>query len=206
MITVTAGNTGGVVQVIPSTFPRLTNISKAFEFYRFIQLRARILPAQLVSSIPIISLGYLPEITTETIGSVTATQVSELVPSVNYGSYSTVPSAWVTVPPSVLSRNTPTRWWKTDAATSDDVETTQGLLLVALSSAIGTNQNVWIEVKYLCEFAGAENFSLEPKLYQRAKDECDEKDADQVKNSYEILNSPTPYGGPSLPYPRGNRK
>jgi len=137
----------------PGLIGRTQNMAKAFEFFRFSKLRFRVHPGNTTSNSIV---AYNPDITSV---AVTYSQLLEQ-PYFAFDSLTcTIPSPWCNVPRSTLW-STPTRWWKTNAATSVDSEIIQGQLLVATSGA--TAAVTTVEIEYMCEFKGAQGSGLQP--------------------------------------------
>jgi len=142
----------------PGVTVRLINVAKAFEFYRFTKLRYRIM--EFGSAGDMVSVGYLPELSTIGSGVATFLAVSELYPGQTRPGFYTCQQAWTNVPKQVLFGKTPTRWWKTSAASSEDLEIVQGEFIGQQSSAAA--KSLWIEFEYTCQFAGTDTLNLEP--------------------------------------------
>lgn len=137
----------------PGLFGRTTNLGKAFEFFRYTSLRFRIQPGNTVNNAIV---AYNPDITSV---AVVYPNLLEQPFQAFDSAVSTVPTAWTEVPKSVLLA-APTRWWKTNAATSVDSEIIQAQLLVATSGAGAAVTNM--EIEYICEFKGAQGSALQP--------------------------------------------
>lgn len=154
-----------VYPLYPATFPRLGNIAKAFEFFRFVRLRFRLLPGSASSASvenAMFAAGWLPE---EAQGSIGVADVWELEPSCTLSvpgtagsgqafGVQTVPTNWATVSKARLFGNTPMRWYKTASASSEDAFVEQGQLLLASNAGSDTG-HPYLEVEYTAEFAGA---------------------------------------------------
>jgi len=158
----------------------MTNLQKAYEFYRFTRLTLDLIPAvRFETTLPSTSasglgvVAYYPEITTATTTSLSVTAVAQLSASrllalqiVNANTISSTvnSSQWVEgetkrvslrVPRSVLLA-TPTRWFRTGlATTAEDLEIDQGTLIFAVQDAAGANTVVqYAHLSYTCEFNG----------------------------------------------------
>jgi hypothetical protein len=147
---------------------RLTNVLKAYEFYRFTKLRFRLRPG--CTSTLVASLTGTADYCACWIAEVNSAgpsyaEASEQVPNVHFAPGvapvaattpiypQTMPSEWVSVPREILLGKQPVKWWKSNT-TSVDPLVTQGVLFVvsSYSSDVGA---VLLELDYTCEFAGA---------------------------------------------------
>jgi len=166
---VTLSSGAGAAGITPGMFPRAASVSASFEFYRFTKLRFRILATSRSSiSSPVdIVAGYLPEETGET-SSYGSTL--ELLPNTHFASNSTAGtfapmtchSDWAVVPRRVLCGNTPTRWFKTNAASTEDLFVQQGVVPIHSSSASDAGV-MYIEFRYELEFTGIEASQEQPR-------------------------------------------
>jgi len=158
----------------------MTNLQKAYEFYRFTRLHLDLLPAaRFETTLPATSasglgvVAYYPEITTATTTSLTVTAVAQLsasrllatqIVNANTVGATVNQDVWVVgeskrvalnVPRAILL-STPTRWFRTGlATTAEDLEIDQGTLIYACQDAAGANTVVqYAHVTYVCEFQG----------------------------------------------------
>jgi len=178
--TIANGNTSVAQAVSPALFSRLSNVQKAFEFYRFKKLSFSVPPwcrqettwAQNTSE-GTGALGYYPELTTSTTTSIQPMSVLSLDASlllagsvVNANTVGSTINACVLVPGDTCTRRltvprdilmgTTTRWFRTNATTSTEIaEITQGQLFFAVDDAAGANQ-VYLAThcSYTVEFCG----------------------------------------------------
>lgn len=169
---VASTNTSVAIGLLPGNFVRLSNIQKAFEFYRFTKLVLEVVPWVQENAGPVASsvaslgaLGFYPELTTATLTSISAASVLSLDASIILAGSSTnatggviqfvghTASRFLRVPKRILMA-TPVRWYRTQGtASSEDSEITQGLMIAALTTAAGASTVVMgVKVSYTCEF------------------------------------------------------
>jgi hypothetical protein len=148
----------GEISITASLSNRLAEVAAAFEFYRFKQLRYRILCDSLSTSALVdLVAGYFPEEPNTTL---TYEETTELTPCAHFASRpttsafapQTVPSEWKSVQKSILL-NTPVRWYRCDTASPEDGFIRQGSLLLA-SSNTSDSGNISIEFEYTVDFKG----------------------------------------------------
>ncbi len=149
--------------LVPDLFERTASASDSFKYFRFTKFKYRITPASRSNQTDNtdIAVGYA----TEALGSVpNHARCGELVPCAHFvprvsdanglHSFETTPSDWVSVPRALLLGETPTRWWRAnDASPTVPEDTIQGSLY-GLSANSGDSGAIFIEVQYVCEFAG----------------------------------------------------
>jgi len=178
-MTVANGNTSTAAGIQPG-YSRLSNIQKAFEFYRFTRLSFLVPPWSRFettwpenSQASAAALGYYPEETTATLTTVTPTALLGLDASIPLtGSVVDVNAIGgtvnndvlvtgdttqrrLTVPKRVLLGTT-TKWFRTNTTTSSEVaEITQGQLIFAVADSAGANTVVLnLHMSYTIEFCG----------------------------------------------------
>jgi hypothetical protein len=88
---VAASNSSVVIALSPATFTRTNSLQASFEFYRFVSLKAELLPATQVASTSLVgastsaaTLGYLPEELTATSTTITQASASQLEAHVSH--------------------------------------------------------------------------------------------------------------------------
>jgi len=164
------------VAVTPSgiSVSRLTNIVKAYEYYRFTRLRFRLCPG-CTSSVAF-SLSAPRDWVACFTGEVPATGIAysnalELTPVTHFSAamYSstivgpvypqTVPSDWAVVPRSQLMGKTPTRWWRTATGSTTDPDSVQGDITIFsdTTSDVGVFK---LEIDYDVEFSSPDSGGL----------------------------------------------
>jgi hypothetical protein len=154
LATLSGGVTFPVLQ--PQTFNRLTNISKAYEFFRFTKVSFRLLgPGTTNTNNYVVS--YLPE---ETTAATTFAKCLEQSYSSFCGALTTVPGNRAAIPRSVLLGTSP-KWYKTDGASTENDNLIQGTFLCASTNSADVSP-LYIELTYLCELTGAEFSTLQP--------------------------------------------
>jgi len=150
-------------------------VSGAFEFYRFRRLSFRILPRAApgvnyaATAVGDLILAYLPEESTVTpsFANLSEQTFAVVLPAATLNGVTvtaaptqTIPTAWMTVPSKVLNNQGP-KWYKTAGATTEDLETLQGQLILATTGSTDTD-NAIIEITYDVDFCGAEKSTLQP--------------------------------------------
>jgi hypothetical protein len=155
--TFSGSSTAQVINLNPSSFTRLVNISKAFEFYRFKEARFRLHP-QTGSDVLANTMlaAYLPDETTVV---PTFTQLSEQPRLAFSAAPATVPSAWIVIPRSVLLGG-PYKWYKTTGSSAEDYNITQGQFWIAPDST--ATSGVFIEIEAVVQFRGGQTAGLQP--------------------------------------------
>jgi len=211
------GNSSVINSLSPAAFARLTNVQKAFEFYRFTKVSLLVPPwgrwettTPNNSSAVGAALGFYPEETTATTTTITPTSVLALDASIplsgsvvnaNTGSSTLQPCLWIggdscarrlTIPKRILLETT-TKWFRTNGTTSSEVaEIVQGQLIFAVQDTAGAN-TVFLNthVSYEVEFCGNTDstaLTLDPS-WDEVRDADDEKRAPSVSSARETLTS-----------------
>jgi len=165
-ITIASGAESISLGLTPGLFLRPAQVSGAFEFFRFTKCSYALVPGFKSSTAICAAIGYIPDETTNAGTALNLQQVSELSSSQTLGYYEAT-RRWTEIPRSVLLGNTPTRWWKTDAASGEDVEVLQGTFFVSDGVSPAATRTFPVEVRYVMEFAGAETISFEPRPLPR---------------------------------------
>jgi len=186
-----AGNTSVGYQISSATFPKLSNVQKGYEFYRFTKFRVKVLPAARndVSSGPgqVLAVGWYPDqtataLTAATVSGVLSLSSTTLKATGVYGgpfAYETTPSSF-SVSKKVLSQS-PVKWFRTNVTVSgEDAELYHGTLLFAVNTAIGAAGAMIVncEVTFSCEFAGEVDATALTLFRPPSKQEQKDSDSD----------------------------
>jgi len=147
---------------------RLTNVVKAYEFYRFTKLRFRWRPGSTTSIA--FSLASPADFVASYVGEYpdafpTYTGLLEFAPNCHFApaDYSsaivqpvypqTVPSEWATVSRDILQA-APVKWYRTASGAATDPDSVQGMVVLASSQGTSDIGTYVLEFEYTIQFAG----------------------------------------------------
>jgi len=165
---------GSNVTLSPALAFRLTNIAKAFGYYRFVELRVK-----LHINASTYAAGYLAE---DASFLRIASEVMDCDPSVLVPNTETVPKTMV-VSQYKLVGGAPVKWWKTPSHSGGEEGKDQGTLCFG-GIASGTVTSVLVELIYTCEFS--EPFDADSFGINRSRTE----------EKWETCSNSTPNGAP----------
>jgi hypothetical protein len=161
------GPTSGTIALAPNLSTQLGNLAKAFQFYRFTRVDIELAPPDYPESSlndtgnAMAAIGFLSEETATTSTTITVAQVLELIKSrlvKPCQNNATVSSTGYTSPVMLrLSRKdlleTPVKWYKTQSASSEQLEVQQGTIVCAVNVSPTSAMQFYYHVRGEIEFS-----------------------------------------------------
>jgi len=91
--------------------------------------------------------------------------------------------------PKAALLQTPSRWYKTNAASAEDIEVSQGTICFATDVPPNPQMTVDLKLEYTIEFTGDTPLSLEPVPEQKEDHICDDSSDSDITEVLDSLGS-----------------